>query len=147
MNQQCNRCKKTKQPCDFGGYKECTTCRQGRRSYYHDRGGKKVRAVTDKLSRQRAWYGRMVRHSKEADIKSKRMPEDISSYVDSEFLILMFGMQDGRCAYCEKPMQTLNRRLHDGCTIQREDNSNAHLTHNVVLCCFQCQMEDRWYNY
>ena len=148
MTTLCKRCKSTKEPDFFVQdgtcFKQCNPCRKSRYEYIHQRGGLEKKQVRDKTFEESLWYmpARMVHHSKEADRKAHRMPDDMSTYVTQEYIQLLWSMQEGKCIYCSCEMETMNRKASNGCTIQRLDDTVAHTEDNVVLCCHSCNMRN-----
>ena len=145
--QHCNRCRKDKNTNHFGSFKECESCRDGRRKYRKERGGDVKHNAREKKYRENNPFRFMIKQSKEADESHGRLPIDMSTYATKELLMMLWSLQEGRCCRCEVPMQLVNRRQATGCTIQRQNDRLGHLTDNVILYCHKCNMEDRWYNY
>ena len=85
----------------------------------------------------RRWAHRACVHSRIADENAKRTYKQ-EDFITPERLIFLKKLQEDKCVYCETQMQTANRRLSDGLTIERINNKLAHTKHNTVLCCNRC---------
>ena len=96
----------------------------------------------DKEKRYQAhrWAHRCVVHSRLSDQKANRsfQPDEVITPTRLHFIR---GLQQNKCIYCRCDMQIMNRKLQDGLTIERIDNSKAHITKNCVLCCHRCNMK------
>jgi len=95
------------------------------------------KSIYDLLRRNRIWPKRIISHSKSADRDANR-EFDIEQYIDEVFLISQRKKQRNQCTYCKTSLQTINRKLHNGLTVERMDNALAHLKNNCVLCCSSC---------
>ena len=71
-----------------------------------------------------------------------RTPKDFTwdenDYITREYIILLRTFQDDRCAYCDCLMQTLNRNLPDGMTLEALDSTKPHVRSNCCLACKLC---------
>lgn len=101
---------------------------------------KKTTALLLKLWKQRNWDRRMVCHSKEGDAKRGRLPADMATYVNPQYLRTLRDTQSNQCPYCTVKMQTENRKAPDGLTLQRLDNRLGHTRANCLLACHQCNV-------
>ncbi len=81
----------------------------------------------------------MVNHSRKADKKSNR-EYAVDEYVTKAYLESIRRQQENMCCYCGIEMQNVNRMLPDGATVQRLDNTLAHVKTNCVLACHQCNV-------
>ena len=81
----------------------------------------------------------MVRHAKWCDKNYNRT--STAAYITPDFLERLRKVQKSRCTYCTIPMQSENRMLPDGLTIQRLDNSLPHSKNNCILACFKCNLQ------
>ena len=89
--------------------------------------------------RMKDWAFRKTIFSRQGDTKKAR-PWNEAEYITAEFLREMRRKQVNSCCYCLTPMQTFNMRAMDGLTVQRLDNSLAHIRTNCVLCCYKCNV-------
>ena len=130
----CRKCKGV----NDGRFLICQVCRDKSNAY------KKTHKAACKLMvrlwKRRNWDRRMVCHSKDSDRKANRLPEDMSTYVNSPYLKRLRIAQQNSCAYCDIEMQTENRKWHDGLTLQRLNNTIGHTRANCILCCHSCNM-------
>ncbi len=86
------------------------------------------------------WYKTIVSGSKNNDKLFKRTWNE-EDYITPEFVKFLNQQQESKCIYCQVEMQygeDANRKSRDGLTIQRKDNSIAHIQSNCVLCCMRC---------
>jgi hypothetical protein len=128
----CSRCKKE----HTDTLKTCFNCRVHCRAYKKE--NKAACAIVLKLWKQKNWARRMVCHAMDNDRKRDRLPADMTLFVTPNYLQRLREHQENECAYCGIEMQTLNRKLHDGLTIQRLDNEKGHELANSILACFSC---------
>ncbi len=89
------------------------------------------------------WPNFMVYAGRKADRKSNRLPFDMATFITPDGILDMWDAQQHRCWYCNVVMQTENRRLCDGCTIERLDNSIGHTSDNCVLACHECNVRKK----
>ena len=75
-------------------------------------------------------------------IQEGRKPKDFTweekDYITTGYIDLLRTFQDDRCAYCNILMQTLNRNLADGLTLEALDNTKPHVRSNCCLACKLC---------
>ena len=71
-----------------------------------------------------------------------RTPKDFTweekNYITPRYIDLLRTFQDDRCAYCNILMQTLNRNLPDGLTLEALDSTKPHVRSNCCLACKKC---------
>ena len=118
-----NRCKE----CGVARDNEtqmCTTCRT-----HH----KKCLKEYD----TKFWGKRAVRASRWADRQAEREIRE-ADFITPEFLKKLQTFQANRCAYCTIELQCRERCQHDGLSVQRLDNSEAHHKRNCILACRSC---------
>ena len=125
---KCIRCKNPKS-CH---QQKCIPCRQAIAAY------RLLHIDKEKQYQSNRWAYRCVVHSRLADRKAQR--DFTEEYITPVRLQFIRGLQQNKCIYCRCEMQTLNRKMRDGLTIERIDNSKAHITKNCVLSCHQCNM-------
>ena len=82
------------------------------------------------------WVQRVLNAAMRTDKKYNRY--DKLTFITRHYIEKWFWQQKGKCFYCKKNMQTKDRRLPDGCTIERLDNNFGHTYHNCVLACNYC---------
>ncbi len=87
--------------------------------------------------RRRLWARRMVSHSKYADRVAGRNYNE-NTYITAIELKSLRKKQKNRCCYCDVSMQTYNRSLWNGLTIERIDSSLPHASLNCRICCHTC---------
>ena len=73
---------------------------------------------------------------KHADRKHNR-EWDPNEYITKEYIRELWDASE-LCYYCGCQMQFENGRAKDGATIERLDNTLAHIQKNVVLACRSC---------
>ena len=75
-------------------------------------------------------------------ISEGRTPKDFTwdekDYITPRYIGLLRTFQDDRCAYCDCLMQTLNRNLHDGLTLEALDSTKPHVRSNCCIACKKC---------
>lgn len=137
--QMCNRCCKqnNKQKLDLrvvrkkkglcrcgakrdGDLLECKACREAQ-----------------KKSQKKHWARMVVDNSRKHDKDAKREYNEVD-YITVEFVKALQISRHSRCEWCNCPVQTENRRLDDGLTLNRVDNRLAHIKSNCRLCCYEC---------
>jgi hypothetical protein len=83
----------------------------------------------------------MVYTSKNSDRKMARPFQDID-YIDEKYVLDLLKLQESYCTYCHNRMaygKGINRKSDlMAVTIQRIDNSIAHIKSNCVLSCALC---------
>lgn len=90
------------------------------------------------ISSRKHWSRKIVTASKQHDEKYGRMFQE-SEYITREFLKECRRKQDNLCG-CGCTMQTENRKASDGLTVQRLDDSIAHVKTNCILACHHCNV-------
>ena len=117
--------------------KICTTCEEKQSKW--KKKGRKKRAPKEKMYHETRWADRMIVHSKISDKKMKRAFEE-DEYITHEFLVSLRENANNECIYCDIRLQSFNRKRFNGVTVQRLDNSKAHIKSNCVLACYKCNM-------
>ena len=85
------------------------------------------------------WYYRIVRDSRCTDLKKKRGIDEVTPYVDVDYLFELQNRQQNKCWYCATNMNWMERRTcKEGLTLERKDNTKPHYKSNCVLCCKSC---------
>ena len=130
--QTCSRCKKDHREL----LKTCLKCRTDAKEWKNK--NKTACALVLRLWKQKNWARRMVCHAMETDTKRNRLPHDMTLFVEPTYLERLRLHQHNECAYCGIEMQTQNRKLPDGLTLQRLNNAKGHTTANCILACFEC---------
>ena len=88
------------------------------------------------------WVNRILWASKAKDKKKKFY--DPVHFITRNFVERIWVTQKELCFHCGEKMQTNNRRLRDGCTIERLDNNFGHTIKNCVLACYSCNCHKAW---
>ena len=101
---------------------------------------KKCRDAKSATSRKH-WDRMIVTNSKQHDKERGRMFQE-SEYITREFLKECRRKQNNLCGMCGTTMQTANRQASDGLTVQRLDNSIAHVKTNCILACYHCNVSE-----
>jgi len=128
----CLRCKGVRDT----EYQTCSNCLKLQREYKQQN---KARIKTvDREWKTLHWARRMVSHSRGSDALYNRLPSDMSDYITPAYLHRLRVSQANRCAWCTEDMQTYNRSLPDGITVQRLVNSQPHNKSNCLLACHAC---------
>ena len=115
--------------------KTCNKCRAYSKAHKSTR--KDAISIRDKVYRQRNWAQKKVWLSKQSDRKKNR-PVEVENYITAEDVLAMREHQNNLCVYCKTPLQTDNMKTDDGLTIERIDNSQAHVKGNCALACWGC---------
>lgn len=92
------------------------------------------------------WKKLIVNASRRSDKVHQRSYND-DDFISREFLQDTLDEQDGKCYYCGSQMLYglgVSRRHHLGLTVQRINNTIAHVKSNCVLVCFMCNMRSRY---
>ena len=151
----CTFCKKTKDKAEFLEFdkklKRCSHCRK----YFGDYRKKDKEKINlqNQASKRRNWTRVIVENSRKEDKKRGRYPEDDSGFITREFIEDLWKDQEGICIYaylrddCCAEMQTENRKLDNGCTVERLNNDIGHLKTNCVLCCCHCNNRSHGKNF
>ena len=75
-------------------------------------------------------------------IQEGRKPKDFTweekNYITPRYIDLLRTFQDDRCAYCNILMQTVNRNLPDGLTLEALDSTKPHVRSNCCIACKLC---------
>ena len=114
----------------------CPHCRESCREWKRNNVDKN--RITSRNWKTKFWARRIISHSYDGDRSAMRLPNDMDDFIDETYLELSRGYQKNRCYYCTVDMQTYNRRLADGLTAQRLDNTIGHTKDNVRLACREC---------
>ena len=71
-----------------------------------------------------------------------RKPKDFTwnekDYITRKYIDILRDFQEDRCAYCNILMQTINRNLPDGMTLEALDSTKPHVRSNCCLACKRC---------
>ena len=82
-----------------------------------------------------------INNSKDSDKKYKRLYKE-KEYLTGEDILALRKKQNNLCFYCKRVLQTKNMKKPDGLTVERIDNSKAHVKGNCVIACHRCNMKD-----
>ena len=125
--QKCAYCKKViccKQ-------KTCANCR------IRARDNRLKHIQRERTYQSQRWAHRAVVHSKIAD-KNKNRTYKPRDYITHQRLRFLRTLLKNKCVYCQTEMQTENRRLPNGLSVERINRKLPHVKSNVFLCCFRC---------
>ena len=117
--------------------RKCDKCLKKARDYKKKTRDAK-RAEQERKYRSSVWFKRCLYRAKQTDEDKDRTEE--GPYMSPERLQTLRILQLNKCFYCEKKLQTENRRAPDGLTIERLSNKRPHTLGNCVLCCHQCNV-------
>ena len=106
------------------GFKKCSDCRK-----------------RDKRNKQTNWLNVKISNCKGADKKHKRLYKE-KEFITGEDILALRKKQKNLCCYCKRVLQTKKMRKPDGLTIERIDNSKAHVKGNCKIACHRCNMKD-----
>ena len=80
-----------------------------------------------------------IRDCKKSDRNAKdERPYKEEEYITGADIIALRDELHNQCKYCYIPLQIDNMKAHDGLTIERLDNSKAHVKGNCTLACHRC---------
>ena len=88
------------------------------------------------------WEQAIIRDSKSADMRNDRTWNE-ENYITEDFVKFLNEQQESKCIYCKITMKYGKGQFRDvsnGLTIQRMNNSLAHIKSNCVLCCYKCNI-------
>ena len=72
------------------------------------------------------------------DRKPKDFTWDEKDYITRKYIDVLRDFQEDKCAYCNILMQTVNRNLPDGMTLEALDSTKPHVRSNCCLACKLC---------
>ena len=127
---ECVKCKRRHETI----FKACPGCLKQARDWKKNNAQKN--RESNRSWKNNHWARRIISHSMDSDKNKNRMPA--ADYITVPFLHELRDRQDNRCHHCTIGMQVYNRKLHDGLTVQRLDNSKGHCQGSVVLACHSC---------
>ena len=70
--------------------------------------------------------------------KPKDFTWDEKDYITRKYIDVLRDFQEDKCAYCNILMQTVNRNLPDGLTLEALDSTKPHIRTNSCLACKRC---------
>lgn len=78
---------------------------------------------------------------KQQDIRKNKYDESL--FITFDNLIEKMIVSKHRCFYCKKLCKVLFKDLRepDQWTLERKDNSIGHITDNVEICCYKCNIK------
>ena len=106
------------------GFKKCEDCRN-----------------RDKINKQTNWLNVKISNCRGSDLKHKRLYKE-KEYLTTEDIIAFRKKRNYLCCYCDRVLQTKKMQKPDGLTIERIDNSKAHVKGNCKIACHRCNMKD-----
>ena len=128
----CSNCRLLKHPmCKHNKRRSrCIICDGGELCIHN----KRRRSCKNCSNAPEITISKMIRHSKEADIKKDLY--DANNFIDYCFISSLVD-ESTKCYYCKVQMQFIeyNSTL---CTIERLDNKIGHIKSNCVLACRTC---------
>ena len=116
-NGMCNHC--GKHPPDEG-LNKCSYCRN-----------------QDQMNKHKNWLNVKINHCKESDKRYNRKYKE-EEYLTGEDITTLQEQLHDVCVYCNTPLQTDDMSRHDGLTIERINNNQAHVKGNCTLACWKC---------
>ena len=117
-------------------YQTCSTCLKLGREY--KRQHKDRLKIANRAWKSQNWSRRCCSHSLDSDRKYNRLSAEMGQYITPSFLERLRELQHNLCSFCGIEMQIFNRKLNDGLTVQRLDNSQPHVQSVCQLACHQC---------
>jgi hypothetical protein len=81
----------------------------------------------------------IISSARHADSKKKREYQK-EDFIDEDFIYALGKSQHNECEYCGIQLNWENRSQPNGATIERLDNTKAHIKSNCVLSCYKCNM-------
>jgi hypothetical protein len=128
----CVRCRRIRD----SQYQSCSSCLHAQREY--KKRNKEHIKIVNRAWKSEHWPKRIVSHSLDSDRKYNRVSSEMGKYITPQFLVRLRELQNNLCSFCGIEMQTFNRKLHDGLTVQRVDNTQPHVQSVCQLACHSC---------
>ena len=91
-----------------------------------------------KVSKIKHWGQRATDDGRKKDKYYNRYEAVKHDFIDKDYLHNSWDVQHNKCHHCKIITQPDDRCAHDGCTVERLDNSIGHSKANCVIACHAC---------